>query len=61
MEAMKSQLSESVYRHASHVTGEIERVDRAIRCLEMGDSLTFGQIMFETHASLRDLYEVSLP
>ena len=61
MEAMKSQLSESVYRHASHVTGEIERVDKAIRCLETGDSLTFGKIMFETHASLRDLYEVSCP
>lgn len=61
MNVLKSQLSESVYRHASHVVGEIERVDKAIRCLELGDSTTFGKIMFETHASLRDLYEVSCP
>jgi galactokinase len=59
MDAMKTQLSEGVYRHARHVVGEIERVDQAIRCLENGDSATFGKIMFETHASLRDLYEVS--
>jgi len=61
MEAMKSQLSDGVYRHARHVVGEIERVDLAIRCLELGDSITFGKIMFDTHASLRDLYEVSCP
>lgn len=59
LKTVKPQLSESVYRHASHVVGEIERVEKAIQCLEIGDSLTFGRIMFETHASLRDLYEVS--
>ena len=61
MEAMKPQLSEGVYRHARHVVGEIERVDQAIRCLENGDSETFGKIMFDTHVSLRDMYEVSCP
>jgi len=61
MEALKAQLTDGVYRHARHVVGEIERVDQAIRCLETGDSKTFGKIMFETHASLRDLYEVSCP
>lgn len=61
MEILKEQLTNGVYRHARHVVGEIERVDQAIRCLEVGDSKTFGQIMFETHASLRDLYEVSCP
>ncbi len=61
LKAVRSQLSESVYRHASHVVGEIERVEEAIHCLEIGDSKVFGRIMFETHASLRDLYEVSCP
>jgi galactokinase len=61
MEILKAQLTEGVYRHARHVVGEIERVDQAIRCLENGDSTTFGKIMFDTHASLRDLYEVSCP
>lgn len=61
LEDMKSQLSDGVYRHARHVVGEIERVEQAIHCLEIGDSNTFGKIMFDTHASLRDLYEVSCP
>ncbi|MRS02537.1 galactokinase [bacterium] len=61
LKAIRSQLAEGVYRHASHVVGEIERVDNAIHCLEIGDSKTFGRIMFETHSSLRDLYEVSCP
>ena len=61
LEDMKSELSASVYRHARHVVGEIERVEQAIHCLEIGDSNTFGKIMFDTHASLRDLYEVSCP
>lgn len=60
-EAFKSQMPEQVYRHASHVVGEIERVDRAIRFLETGDSKSFGAILFDTHCSLRDLYEVSCP
>jgi galactokinase len=58
-ESMKSQMPENVYRHARHVVGEIERVDRAILCLEAGDPEKFGKIMYETHASLRDFYEVS--
>lgn len=61
LEAMKDQLPEGVFRHARHVVGEIERVEQAIHCLEIGDSATFGKIMFETHSSLRDLYEVSCP
>lgn len=61
MDAIKPELTDGVYRHARHVVGEIERVDKAIQCLEKGDSITFGKIMFETHASLRDFYEVSCP
>ena len=60
-EALKSQMSENVYKHARHVVGEIERVDQAIQFLEAGDSQKFGKIMFATHASLRDFYEVSCP
>lgn len=60
-ESLKPQMPDGVYRHARHVVGEIERVDQAIGCLEAGDSEKFGKIMFETHASLRDFYEVSCP
>ncbi len=60
-EKLKNQMPEAVYLHARHVVGEIERVDQAILYLEAGDSEMFGKIMFETHASLRDFYEVSCP
>ncbi len=61
LEAVRSQVTEAVYRHARHVVSEIERVDRAIRCLEDGDSTSFGKLMVATHTSLRDDYEVSSP
>jgi galactokinase len=60
-ESFKSALPEAVYRHARHVVGEMERVDQAIHYLELEDSINFGKIMFETHTSLRDFYEVSCP
>ena len=50
-----------VYRHARHVVEEIARVDAAIKYLENNDAENFGQLMFATHRSLRDLYEVSCP
>jgi galactokinase len=46
---------------AQHVVNEIERTSRAIPLLEAGDIATFGALMNECHASLRDLYEVSGP
>lgn len=52
-------LPESVRRHALHVVEEIERVHRAIKYLDTGDAEQFGKLMFETHDSLRDLFEVS--
>lgn len=46
---------------ARHVVNEIERTSRSIPLLESGDVESFGQLMNECHASLRDLYEVSGP
>lgn len=54
-------LPPAVFRHARHVVEEIARVDEAIRLLEKSDAEGFGRLMFATHASLRDLYEVSRP
>jgi len=38
---------------------EIERTHQACKALEEGAIETFGRLMNESHASLRDLYEVS--
>jgi len=55
------QLPGLVEKRARHVVEEIERSRRAIPLLEQGNIRAFGQIMNECHASLRDLYEVSIP
>ena len=46
---------------ARHVIGEIRRVEAAITALDADDLQTLGEIMLEGHASLRDLFEVSVP
>ena len=57
----ESALPPGVFRHARHVVEEIARVNEAIRLLEKNDAEGFGRLMFATHNSLRDLYEVSRP
>ncbi|XP_042310529.1 galactokinase [Sceloporus undulatus] len=61
LEKVKGLLSEEVYRRARHVIGEIERTTRAVEALKSRDYQTFGQLMVESHNSLRDDYEVSCP
>lgn len=50
-----------VEKRARHVVEEVERSLRAIPLLQQGDIQAFGEIMNQCHASLRDLYEVSIP
>jgi galactokinase len=54
-------LPEEVQKRARHIVEEIERTTRAIPLLQSGGVAGFGQLMNECHASLRDLYEVSVP
>jgi len=44
-----------------HVIGENERVDAAIAALERADLAAVGALLDESHASLRDLYDASVP
>jgi galactokinase len=46
---------------ARHVVEEIERARKAEALLQNGDVQAFGALMNRSHASLRDLYEVSCP
>jgi galactokinase len=50
-----------VYRRASHVVAENLRVGDFVRALEAGDVVRAGRLMDASHASLRDLFEVSSP
>ena len=44
---------------ARHVVGEISRTLRAVDALSAGDYAAFGRLMYGSHESLRDDYEVS--
>ncbi len=58
---LSSTLPDEVQRRARHVVEEIERTRQAMDMLGSGDLGAFGRLMNESHASLRDLYEVSCP
>jgi galactokinase len=56
-----ARLPEPLKRRTWHVVSENRRVLKAVDALRAGDVLRFGELMYESHASLRDDYEVSTP
>jgi len=48
-------------RRVRHVVEENTRVDTAVDALGAGDLPALGRVLDASHASLRDLYEVSVP
>jgi galactokinase len=59
LERYKSELPSVVYRRSRHVVTENARVLAAREALENGEPARFGALMKESHASLRDDYNVS--
>jgi galactokinase len=55
----QAQLSEIIARRARHVISENYRVQAGVQALRMGNYSAFGQLMIESHQSLKDDYEVS--
>ncbi len=51
--------AQNVRRRCRHIIYENERVLKSVAALQAGDLAAFGQLMNESHASLRDDYEVS--
>jgi galactokinase len=54
-------LPQTVCKRARHVVSENERVLASVRALTGGDLEAFGHLMYASHASLRDDYEVTIP
>ena len=50
-----------VLKRARHVITENIRVVEAVEALRRNDFAAFGRLMYASHASLRDDYEVSIP
>jgi galactokinase len=61
LEQFKSDLTEVVYRRCRHVITENERTLKAAEYFKKNDVESAGKLMFESHRSLRDDYEVSCP
>jgi galactokinase len=59
LDVIASAASPRVVRRCRHVINENTRVEQAARALVDHDFVTFGGLMTESHASLRDDYEVS--
>lgn len=59
LEHYGGELPEVIYRRCRHVITENARVLAAADALQQNDLTRFGQLMAESHRSLRDDYEVS--
>jgi galactokinase len=59
LERGRGKMDEVVYRRARHVIGEIERTVHAAAGVRASNWPTVGQLMYASHRSLREDYEVS--
>ncbi len=61
LEDSRSKLSELEYMRAEHIVNDIARVHECVDRLKNNDFVTVGNILTKSHASLRDLFEISCP
>ncbi len=61
LDAVRNRLSPLEVRRARHVMEEDQRVLDAIVAFGAGDLAEVGRLFYASHASLRDLYDVSSP
>jgi galactokinase len=59
VEKHKDQLAVNVYKRAHHVVSENKRVLESQKALKADDMSKFGKLMYASHRSLSDDYEVS--
>ena len=59
LSSSKEQLSALLFSRASHIIGENTRVLAAAEALGQNDMAEFGRLMWQSHCSARDLYEIS--
>jgi galactokinase len=61
LDLIRTQLDSTVYRRARHVIGENDRTQLAARLFEGRQYQEAGRLMYESHRSLREDYDVSCP
>ncbi len=57
----KKNLEEKLFKRAKHVVSENFRVIKALEALKNNDFIQLGKLLFFSHESLRDDYQVSCP
>lgn len=60
LEANRFEMTEKVYRRARHVITENERTLKAAEALATADWPTISRLMAESHASMRDDFEITV-
>ncbi len=61
LENHKNGIVDKIYRRCRYVVAEQERLMQACDYLQQGEIESLGQLLYQTHAGLRDDYEVSCP
>jgi galactokinase len=61
LEERRGDLDEIFFKRARHVVTENARVKQAVSSLQREDFVGLGELLFQSHESLRDDYEVSCP
>lgn len=56
----QEKLDDVTYRRCKHVVTENRRVLDAVDALKRGDMATLGQLLLQSHASMRDDFEISV-
>lgn len=61
LEERKDEMDGVLFKRATHVASENARVNQAVEALRKDDFRLLGELIFRSHESLRDDYEVSCP
>ena len=61
LQAAQGHLPPVVWRRARHVVTENQRTQDAAAALAGGDLVTLGRLMAESHASMRDDFQITVP
>ncbi|NLW13800.1 MAG: galactokinase [Trueperella sp.] len=61
LDKVRTVLPTTIRERCEYVVAENERVADAVRALRTGDYSILGELMYQSHEGLRDLYEVSCP
>lgn len=61
LEAHKADMDDVIYRRARHIITENERTVKAATALASGDVKSIHQLMADSHVSMRDDFEITVP